>query len=248
MNETLVNQDTDLELEEHEVVDVSTESTIEETILEETVEETAPAQEELSEDTSLDTDFSYLLEDEPDDEEDNDTLNNDEYDINTPAISDADDAPDTVSTTKDPSAIFFEGLFSDYTFQSLRASGGGTKSRGGNGKMSISIVNSEDCGKRIELSKTLHHALGEPKSVMFSLVDSKSSKLAIAATLPNESAEYEIKKRLCIYASPVIEAITRAFALDYSKCTSKAFDNIEVKPLKDDDGQVVPVAFITIKQ
>ena len=113
----------------------------------------------------------------------------------------------------------------------------------GHSKPAISVVYNKN-SKRITLTAGMAEMLGLEESVdFFPLVE--DGILLVAKKLELEDASTgkinNEGKRIC-YSEPISAMIANAFGLDYSKCTSKSFDDISFEEI---DG--VKVAAVKIK-
>jgi len=108
-------------------------------------------------------------------------------------------------------------------------------SKGAAGTASLCIVNTEENGKRVKLSKTALKQLTKPEKVQVAF---SGDLVAVAAKLPNGDGFFKISKGGIIYNSSLVQSITEAGNLDYSSGrTSYSFGVHET--LKLDDGTVV---------
>lgn len=103
--------------------------------------------------------------------------------------------------------------------------------------LSLTIVNTEGCGKRIKLSKAILSKLGNPTGVGFSPNGDKGS-LAIYADPENG---YHLCKGNLIYAADLVNQLTELFGLDFSHRTSLCFTNMTVKHDDDDDMNYIEI-------
>ena len=113
----------------------------------------------------------------------------------------------------------------------------------GHSKPSLSIVYNKN-SKRVTLTAGLAETLGLESSVdFFPLVE--DGVLLVSKKLDFENVSTgkinDEGKRIC-YSEPISAMIVNAFGLDYSKCTSKAFDEISFDEI---DG--IKVAAVKIK-
>ena len=105
----------------------------------------------------------------------------------------------------------------------------------GSSKFSISIVNSDGNGKRVTLSKALIDKLQLEGSV-YMLPLAEENVLLLAKEMPFPSASkiaLTSKDGRISYNADAVKLIVDTFGLDYSKCTSKSFNQIE---FEDQDG------------
>lgn len=105
----------------------------------------------------------------------------------------------------------------------------------GSSKYSVSVVNSDGNGKRVTLSKALIEELGLEGSVyMLPLADEKVLLLAKTMSFPSASKiVLNSKDQRTAYNADAVKLLVDTFGLDYAKCTSKAFNQIE---FEDQDG------------
>jgi len=109
----------------------------------------------------------------------------------------------------------------------------------------ITVVNSKDHGKRVSLSEKLLTELNYPKAIQVSLA---KDRIALAEKLSDDHHSFTIKKdgkngkRGIVYASRLVEEITKQYNLDFSSRVSVTFGDVHY--LKKDG---YPVAVITMK-
>ena len=103
----------------------------------------------------------------------------------------------------------------------------GTHSRS---PISFSIVNTEDSGKRIKLSKGLLNQLSDPDSIEI-LINEDDTGIIV---FPSDDGQ-RLSKGNILYNSELITTITEKFKLDFSECTSHSFDKISIKTDPDDN-------------
>lgn len=126
---------------------------------------------------------------------------------------------------------------------------------GGNAKKSITVVYNVN-GKRITISKALAEALKLEATAQLSFVIDDGVILLGKVTSQNEDERIElvlkdekdtIKKTITgkkiSYNADAAYGIATGFNLDYSKNSSKSFDNIEIDYSNPDN----PIAVITIR-
>lgn len=113
----------------------------------------------------------------------------------------------------------------------------------GSSKFSVSIVNSDRNGKRVALSKALIDKLGLEGSIyMLPLADEGVLLLAKIMSFPSASKiVLNSKDQSISYNADAVKLLVDTFGLDYSKCTSKAFNQIE---FEEQDG--VTFAVVTM--
>lgn len=110
--------------------------------------------------------------------------------------------------------------------------------RRGNSNLSISIINSENNGKRIVFSKYLLTKLGNPSALQFVIFPEENSLFIGSNLLPDEN-KYAFTKEdsNILYCGKVINQIVETFNLDYSNGkTSITFSNIEIE---EENGNVI---------
>lgn len=109
----------------------------------------------------------------------------------------------------------------------------------------ITVVNSKDHGKRVSLSEKLLTELNHPKAIQVSLA---KDRIALAEKLSDDHHSFTIKKdgkngkRGIVYASGLVEEITKQYNLDFSSRVSVTFGDVQY--LKKDG---YPVAVVTMK-
>lgn len=87
-----------------------------------------------------------------------------------------------------------------------------TASTNNSGAASISVVNTNDNGKRVKISKKALQILGNPDKVQFGL---SNTSIIIAAELPDNDNYFKVSKGN-VYSSNLVAEITGHFKLDYS--------------------------------
>lgn len=97
--------------------------------------------------------------------------------------------------------------------------------------ISFSIVNTEGNGKRVKLSGGLMEKLGNPKSVCF-VVNEDQTGIFI---FESEDNGVHVGKGNVIYNASLVENLTTAFNIDFSKHTSHSFSNITIQNDSEDD-------------
>ena len=105
----------------------------------------------------------------------------------------------------------------------------------GSSKYSVSVVNSDGNGKRVTLSKALIEKLELEGSVyMLPLANEGVLLLAKAMAFPSASEiVLNSKDQRISYNADAVKLLVDTFGLDYSKCTSKAFNQIEFESHED---------------
>lgn len=113
----------------------------------------------------------------------------------------------------------------------------------GSSKYSVSVVNSDGNGKRVTLSKALIEKLELEGSVyMLPLAGEGVLLLAKEMSFPSASKiVLNSKDQRISYNADAVKLLADTFGLDYSKCTSKAFNQIE---FEEQDG--VTFAVVTM--
>lgn len=128
-----------------------------------------------------------------------------------------------------------EKLRSESTSKKISNAGSG----GGNGRPSITIVNSRCNGKRVMLSKALKTALGIEYNFCVEPYPDDGC-IALAKELPNCENVYhlsEADERSC-YSSVLVNYLTKTFNIDYTEVTSHSFADIDFEDL---DGKKVAI-------
>ena len=99
----------------------------------------------------------------------------------------------------------------------------------GSSKYSVGIVNSDRNGKRVTFSKSLIEKLGLEGSVyMLPLADEGVLLLAKEMSFPSASEiVLNSKDQSISYNADAVKLLVDTFGLDYTNCTSKAFNQIE---------------------
>ena len=117
-----------------------------------------------------------------------------------------------------------------------------SQKKGGAGKASISIVNSEENGKRVSLSKTLIELLENPKTIQFLVADEE--RLLIGEHLGEDYTNFSFSKEggRIIYSSSLVNELVKRFEIDYTDRVSASFDHVKVRKYKD-----YPVAIVKMK-
>ena len=114
---------------------------------------------------------------------------------------------------------------------------------GNNGGFSVGIVNSNQNGRRISLSKALCAKLQITDTAVFMPLP-QEGVLLVANELPMSNAvKGNLKgegKKLC-YSAELVLALSKLFNLDFSTRTSMSFSDVEID-VKDD----IPVAIVAI--
>jgi len=130
----------------------------------------------------------------------------------------------------------------EFDFNILRPAESKCSSRKSSKAGVISIINSENNGKRISLSKELMQRLNCPKTVQFSFFD---DGIAIAEDLPDNEFSFTIKEwkeKYLIYSTQLVNEITEAFDLNFNGITSQTFHKVQYSTFEE-----TPVALISIK-
>ena len=106
----------------------------------------------------------------------------------------------------------------------------------------LSVINSKENGKRITLSKELLEKLNNPEQLQFAFAN---DAIAIGEELLDSETYFYVKtsgKKGIVYASGLVNEITKEFSLDFSDRVCITF--YEVKYLSNGE---YPVAIIKIK-
>jgi len=109
------------------------------------------------------------------------------------------------------------------------------------GKYSVGIVNNIN-GKRLTISKSLAERLALSDSVCV-MPSAEKGKLVLGKTLPFPSASkvnLNGTGKKIAYNAELVQVLTQAFKLDFSKCTSRTFNNVSFDELEG-----VPIAILT---
>ena len=141
--------------------------------------------------------------------------------------------------------VNLEALMNKVNSQTLNTS---IPANGGNSAHSFGIVNSKANGRRLSFSKKLCEDLALEDTVEISPVLEDNSVL-IGKNLPViQKNKFPCKlkgedTRKVSYTSDLVQNLTFWFNLDYSKCTSKSFTNIEIM----DAGNGTDMAVVRLK-
>lgn len=111
------------------------------------------------------------------------------------------------------------------------------------GSLSFRVVNTANNGKRVTLSKKLLEILGNPKAVQFRIM---GDKMIIGCNLDENDNTFAFSKRATgtIYSSTIVNAVTEAFELNFTKLTSVTLNNIRVKKATASNGKTVKVVVV----
>lgn len=107
--------------------------------------------------------------------------------------------------------------------------------------LSLTIVNTADCGKRIKLSKGILLNLGNPSDIGFAPNGDKSGLILYA----DPDKGFHLSKGNVIYSATLVEQLTNLFALDFKDTISQTFVNIT---MKHDDEDNMDYADIVLKE
>ena len=118
-----------------------------------------------------------------------------------------------------------------------------SQGNGQNSKVSFSIVNSANNGKRIMFSKGLLEKLGNPTTVKF-MVLTEEGVLIVGENLGAEKAyKFSEANKKIIYCGGVINSLVEDFSIDFEGRTSRSFAEIDIGSYNDN-----PVAIIKLKK
>ena len=112
------------------------------------------------------------------------------------------------------------------------------------GKHSISIVNNVN-GKRVTISKSVADHL-ELSDFVIAKLSVEKRKLVLGRVLPFPGASkvnLSGSGKKIAYNSEFVQVLTKAFDLDFTKCTSRSFSDITFEMLND-----VPVAIVSFPE
>ncbi len=107
------------------------------------------------------------------------------------------------------------------------------KPQSSNGKLSISVIRSEDCGKRLMISTGIVDYVGITSEVFVALNPVERTVMIFNQKISGfesigRGGKVSGKSHKIFYNAGIVEAIVDTFKLDYSTCTSKSFDNVEL--------------------
>lgn len=97
--------------------------------------------------------------------------------------------------------------------------------------LSLCLINTENCGKRIKLSKGILSGLGNPSAIGFAPNGEKGNLILYA----DSEHGYRLCKNCTIYAASLVNELTELFGLDFSDRTSQSFTQITLKHDEEDD-------------
>lgn len=101
-------------------------------------------------------------------------------------------------------------------------------SEGKAGLYSLRIVNTSQNGRRIELSKSIVSTLELEDQVFVTMTENPVTLLFSKFPLDEKfSTAFSLKNSRTIYASGVVQAVSKDAQLDYSNCTSHSFTSCE---------------------
>lgn len=96
------------------------------------------------------------------------------------------------------------------------------------GQYSLRMVNTAQNGRRIELSKSIVSALELEDQVCITMTTNPVTLLFSKLPLDEEfSKSYPLKNYRTIYASGIVQAVSKDAQLDYSNCSSRCFASSE---------------------
>lgn len=104
-----------------------------------------------------------------------------------------------------------------------------TGRRGGIGGMSLNLVWSEENGKRVKFSHSLHKRLESPETIQ---VVKNGDNLIMGREIPGATETFKFSKgkgTTIIYSGSFVKWIIDNFNLDFSKCVSKSFQKIRIE-------------------
>lgn len=107
--------------------------------------------------------------------------------------------------------------------------------------LSLCLINTENSGKRIKLSKGILSKLGNPSAIGFA-PNSETGNLLLYA---DPEHGYHLCKGCTIYAASLVNELTKLFGLDFTNKTSQTFVNIT---MKHDDEDNIDYADIILKE
>lgn len=116
-----------------------------------------------------------------------------------------------------------EDLWQEIEIEGIEDVGATHNSRSTGGPGVLSIINSEECGRRLQIAKDVINKLENPQELEIKI--SKTGILLNKAT-PNSKKIFKVKKqgsKTIVYCSPLVKELTEKFSLDYSKVTSLTF-------------------------
>ncbi|MCL2579557.1 MAG: hypothetical protein FWE32_05945 [Oscillospiraceae bacterium] len=118
-----------------------------------------------------------------------------------------------------------------------------------NGKLGISVVNTETNGKRLKLTSGLYRELGEPKTLSF-MANVETGELALAEELPGADTYpfSQSKSSYIVYAAGMVVGITQAFGLNFEERSSLSFNNVRVERVQAADGREIAVGFVKLTE
>ena len=138
-------------------------------------------------------------------------------------------------------ALYELAAESGFTFPTL-SSRGSSKS-----PLSLSVINSSENGKRLHISAGIARAISIEDSVFIAVIPSGNTVIIAPSKIETfakcgSSFPAKGEKRKVVYSASAVEAITKAFDLDFSDGrTSRSFRDVQI-----DEYGGVPVALVTI--
>ena len=97
--------------------------------------------------------------------------------------------------------------------------------------LSLTIVNTEGCGKRVKLSRGILLKLGNPSIIGFAPNVDKSGLILYA----DPETGFHLSKGNVIYSATLVKQLTELFSLDFNGKTSQSFTNIALKHDEEDN-------------
>ncbi|MDR7871335.1 MAG: hypothetical protein RIN55_10765 [Tissierellaceae bacterium] len=129
-----------------------------------------------------------------------------------------------------------------FDFSKLRASKSKSESKSYYGEGKITIINSENNGKRITIAREPIEELGNPNSLQIGFLE---DSLVIGPKLPENEISYNLRKsgaKSVIYSSDLVKEITEEYNLDYSNGrVSITFGDVEYTKIGQDMVMIVKV-------
>lgn len=107
-------------------------------------------------------------------------------------------------------------------------------SEGKAGQYSLRIVNTSQNGRRIELSKSIVSTLELEDQVFVTMTENPVTLLFSKFPLDEcFSTAFPLKNSRTIYASGIVQAVSKNAELDYSNCSSHSFASSEKETYND---------------
>jgi hypothetical protein len=110
---------------------------------------------------------------------------------------------------------------------------------GKSGPLGISVVNTENNGKRVKFTKALLEELNNPRAIQFV---TNGDYLYIGAKIPHSTASVAFssgKGTNIIYSSGFVHYLVRKFKLDFDECTSLAFHDVEIRSQEFEGEEII---------